>query len=114
VVSVGIGLFIVPRTWRLISDAVGVLLEGTPADVNLAEIRDALAAISGVSDVHDLHVWALTSGVNALSVHVVADASSVADDLLARVTACARDQLHLAHVTVQVESAEWHCGDFHA
>ena len=71
-VSAGIGLFILPRTAKLMADAVGVLLEGTPADVNIGELRAAIAAIRGVADVHDLHVWSLTSGVNALSVHVVA------------------------------------------
>ncbi|MFN2512916.1 MAG: TolC family protein [Pyrinomonadaceae bacterium] len=70
-ISAGIGLFILPRTWLLLRDAVGVLLEGTPADVNLAALREAIKDVAGVADVHDLHVWSLTSDVNAMSVHAV-------------------------------------------
>lgn len=112
-VSAGIGLFIVPRTWRLISDAVGVLLEGTPADVNLAELRRALTSLDGVREVHDLHVWTLTSGVNAISAHVVADPLSSAGDLLERVRHCALHEFRIAHVTIQVEPPGWHCDGPH-
>ena len=68
VVSAAIGLFILPRTWRLLKEAVDILLEGTPSDVSLLALRDAVRAIPGVRDVHDLHVWSLTSGVHAMSV----------------------------------------------
>jgi len=70
-ISAGIGLFILPRTWLLLRAAVGILLEGTPSDVNLAVLRGAMTDIQGVTEVHDLHVWTLTSGVNAMSAHVV-------------------------------------------
>jgi cobalt-zinc-cadmium efflux system protein len=102
-VSAGIGLFILPRTVKLMSDAVAVLLEGTPADINIGELRAAIAAIGGVADVHDLHVWSLTSGVNALSVHVVADDPKQFGVLLNRVGDCASNRFHIAHVTVQIE-----------
>jgi cobalt-zinc-cadmium efflux system protein len=108
-VSAGIGLFIVPRTVRLMGDAVSVLLEGTPADVNLAELREALARLEGVQDVHDLHVWALTSGVNAISAHLVADVGSGVGDLLARARHCATHEFRIAHVTIQIEPPGWHC-----
>ena len=108
-VSAGIGLFIVPRTWRLISEAVGVLLEGTPADVNLADLRQALARLDGVQDVHDLHVWTLTSGVNAISAHVVGDPQFSVGDILDRARHCAAHEFGLAHVTIQIEPPGWHC-----
>lgn len=110
IVSAGIGLFILPRTVKLLMDAVGVLLEGTPSDVNVGEVRTALGAIRGVADVHDLHVWSLTSGVNALSVHVVAGNGNDVADLLTRVNQCAMNQFRIAHVTVQVEPPGWTCG----
>jgi cobalt-zinc-cadmium efflux system protein len=110
-VSAGIGLFILPRTWILLRQAVGVLLEGTPADVDLEALRDALGAIDGVTDVHDLHVWALTSGVNAMSVHVVARGADDHGAMLNRVGACANGKFRIAHVTVQVEPPGWTCGD---
>ena len=104
-ISAGIGLFILPRTWLLLKDAVGVLLEGTPSDVNLASVRQAIMAVPGVGDHHDLHVWSLTSGVNAMSVHVVladgADHSEVRRQVLERVTA----GFPIHHLTIQVEVA---------
>ena len=58
--SGAIALVIVPRTWRLLRQAVNVLLEGTPAHLNLAEIEEAMRRVAGVRRVHDLHVWTLT------------------------------------------------------
>jgi cobalt-zinc-cadmium efflux system protein len=113
IVSAGIGLFILPRTAQLMSDAVGVLLEGTPADINISDVRSAIAGIGGVADVHDLHVWALTSGVNALSVHVVAKDSGEFGELLTRVDQCATGHFRIAHVTVQVEPPGWKCHGMH-
>jgi len=113
-VSAAIGLFILPRTAKLMMDAVGVLLEGTPAEVNIGEVRGAIAAIHGVADVHDLHVWALTSGVNAISVHVVARDGNDVGDLLTRVGQCATGHFKIAHVTVQVEPPGWTCGGAHS
>ncbi|HVQ39764.1 MAG TPA: cation diffusion facilitator family transporter, partial [Pyrinomonadaceae bacterium] len=82
-ISAGIGLFILPRTWMLLRDAVGVLLEGTPTDVNLAALREAIGNVAGVASVHDLHVWSLTSGVNAMSVHTVLADHGLHDEVLA-------------------------------
>lgn len=113
-VSAAIGLFILPRTAKLMMDAVGVLLEGTPAEVNIGEVRRAIGAIHGVADVHDLHVWALTSGVNAISVHVVAKDGNDVGDLLTRVGQCATGHFKIAHVTVQVEPPGWTCGGTHS
>ncbi len=112
-VSAGIGLFILPRTWRLMGDAVGVLLEGTPADVNLAELRRALEQLKGVQGVHDLHVWTLTSGVNALSAHLVADTQTSVGELLAEARRCATHNFKIAHVTIQIEPPNWHCDGSH-
>jgi len=104
IISAGIGLFILPRTWRLLWEAVGVLLEGTPADVNMAELRQALSEVPGVAGVHDLHVWSLTSGVNAMSVHAVLADGANHDAVLAAVRESAAHDFHISHVTVQVES----------
>ncbi len=70
-ISAAIGLLIFPRTWKLLMEAVHVLLEGTPKDVNIQELRNSLEKTPGVKDVHDLHVWSLTSSVNAMSAHIV-------------------------------------------
>jgi cobalt-zinc-cadmium efflux system protein len=103
-VSAGIGLFIVPRTWGLLRQAVNVLLEGTPPHVDLVAVEAAMREVPGVRRVHDLHVWTLTSGKDAMSGHVVVDDVAEAD----RLTTALHDLLHerfgIAHTTIQVES----------
>lgn len=106
-ISVGIGLFILPRTWVLLREAVGILLEGTPSDVNLTAIREGVGRLPGVSEMHDLHVWTLTSGVNAMSAHVVVLDSAVHAEVLTAVHDVLTKQFPIAHVTVQIEKAGW-------
>ena len=111
-ISAGIGLFILPRTRILLRDAVGVLLEGTPSDVNLTALRNTITAVPGVVDVHDLHVWSLTSGVNAMSTHVVMGNGEASDNLLARIRQRITSDFTIAHVTIQIETIP--CGDSEA
>jgi cobalt-zinc-cadmium efflux system protein len=102
-ISAGIGLFIIPRTWLLLKDAVGILLEGTPSSVNIANLRAALEAIPGVTGIHDLHVWALTSGINAMSVHIVLKELSLHQSVLTQVQKRVSTDFRISHVTVQTE-----------
>lgn len=112
-VSAGIGLFILPRTWMLIRDAVGVLLEGTPSGINVTALREAIAAMEGVQGVHDLHVWALTSGLNAMSAHVVCADAKPRDELLTLVHDCVTKRFAIQHVTIQIESPGWEQTETH-
>jgi len=112
-ISAGIGLFILPRTWLLLKDAVGVLLEGTPSDVNVANLRASLLEIEGVADIHDLHVWSLTSGVNAMSVHAVLAEHSSHDDVLERVHEQCTHTYKISHITVQTECASFAAHETH-
>lgn len=112
-ISAGIGLLIFPRTWALLREAVGVLLEGTPSDINLAAVREAIGSIAGVTGVHDLHVWTLTSGVNALSVHVVLADGALHAGVLAAVQQRVTADFKIAHVTVQVEAPGWEEAETH-
>jgi len=75
IASVAIGVLIVPRTWRLLRDAIDVLLEATPKGIRLSELRAHLMRAENVLDIHDLHVWTITSGMKVASAHVV-----IADD----------------------------------
>ncbi|HIA52418.1 MAG TPA: cation transporter [Candidatus Melainabacteria bacterium] len=109
IISAGIGLFILPRTWNLLLEAVGILLEGTPSDINLAILREAVNAVPGVRSVHDLHVWSLTTGINAASMHVVLGESTY-DEVLSRVQAVLKEH-KIGHSTVQIEPVE--CNDTH-
>ena len=106
IIGAGIGLFIVPRTWRLLKQAMHILMEGTPSHVNLEQLRASMLKIRGVMDVHDLHVWTITSGRDALSAHVVIDKNANADALLTEITHIAQHDFGLHHSTIQVEQAE--------
>jgi cobalt-zinc-cadmium efflux system protein len=107
IVSAGIGLFILPRTWNLLSEATHVLMEGTPADVKLPEVREAIRATPGVADVHDLHAWVLTSGVNTLTAHVVMTEGADLGTLLTAVTERVTHGFPINHVTIQAEPPGW-------
>jgi len=112
--SILIGVMIVPRTWRLLSGAVQVLMEGTPASVDLAQIEAALLALDEVEQVHDLHVWTLTSGLNALSAHVrVRGVDGAADGqrVLEQINALLREQFDLHHTTIQLEYRDLQPGE---
>ena len=113
IVSAGIGLFILPRTWRLMRDATGILLEGTPADISLGAVREALTKVEGVLSVHDLHVWSLTSGLNALSAHVVRSADASHDVVLARAHDAVMAAFPIAHVTIQLGLPGWEQRETH-
>lgn len=109
-VSAGIALFILPRTWGLLKEAVGVLLEGTPSDVNLEAVRAAIGATPGVLSVHDLHVWTLTTRMNALSAHAVLHHGALHRDVLPAVRDRLAHEFRITHVTLQLEEVEG-CGD---
>ncbi|MBF9252229.1 cation transporter [Pontibacter sp. 172403-2] len=116
IVSAGIGLFILPRTWILLKDAMGVLLEGTPADVNVEELRNCIKGLKGVEDVHDLHVWSLTSGVNAMSTHVViADSVETLsyNELLKQINSAVSGNFKISHSTIQLEGPGYEEGETH-
>jgi cobalt-zinc-cadmium efflux system protein len=99
-----IGLLILPRTASLLWQAVNVLLEGVPPHLDLTEIGLALAEVPGVRRVHDLHVWTLTSGREAMSAHVVTDASVPTDRLLHDLHVLLHARFGIDHTTIQVET----------
>jgi cobalt-zinc-cadmium efflux system protein len=103
-VSGAIALFIVPRTWRLLRQAVNVLLEGVPAHLDLTAIEAAMTKVRGVRRVHDLHVWTLTSGREAMSAHVVVDDMREHDRLLESLHAVLHTGFGIDHTTIQLET----------
>jgi cobalt-zinc-cadmium efflux system protein len=104
IVGVGIALFIVPRTWSLLRQAVNVLLEGVPAHLDLAAVEEAITQVRGVRRVHDLHVWTLTSGRDAMSAHVVVDDVRESDRLLETLHAVLHARFGIDHTTIQLET----------
>ena len=103
IVGAGIGLFILPRTWRLAAAALRILLEVAPPGVDVADAGRRLAAIDGVVAVHDLHIWTLTSGLNAASGHLQTEADADFGAVLRTATDLLKDQFDVNHVTLQCE-----------
>jgi cobalt-zinc-cadmium efflux system protein len=107
--SLLIALLIVPRTLRLLKQAVDVLLEATPAGVDLAEVRRHICETPGVVSCHDLHAWTITSGIPVLSAHVVVDEGlwhdGSAPQVLDRLAACLAGHFDMEHSTFQLEPA---------
>ncbi len=101
VISVGIALLILVGAWRLVRESVDVLLEATPRHIALGEVERLIAAIPGVSDVHDLHVWTLTSGVVAMSGHAIVEDPAAAQRVLEAVQERMAG-LGINHVTMQI------------
>jgi cobalt-zinc-cadmium efflux system protein len=103
--SAAIAVFIVPRTWRLLTQAVNILLEGTPAHLEVGEIGAAMTRVAGVRRIHDLHVWTLTSGRDAMSAHVVVDDLAESARLLEELHAVLHARFGIDHTTIQLEPA---------
>lgn len=102
-VAVGIGLWVLPRTWRLLGDTTQLLMQGVPAGVELARVRSAIDGTAGVAGSHDLHVWGTVTDEVTLTVHVLlapgADAEGVRLALAERLLA----DFRIGHVTIQTE-----------
>jgi len=110
-IGAAIGLFIVPRTWALLKHAVNILLEGTPAGFDLGGLEGALRALPDVTDVHDLHVWTLTSGVDAMSGHLVIGDGADQQALLVAARELLHEQFDISHSTIQIETTASRAGE---
>ncbi|PMY66378.1 MULTISPECIES: cation diffusion facilitator family transporter [Pseudomonas] len=108
-VAAAIGFWVLPRTWTLLRESMNVLLQGVPDGIDIDQVEQGIRAIDGVTEVHDLHLWALTSGKNVMSTHLVADLGRRSEQqILAEVTELMHERFDISHVTVQVEQAGFH------
>jgi cobalt-zinc-cadmium efflux system protein len=108
VVASAIGVFILPRAWRLGGDALRVLVQAAPKGIEIEVVRSALAGIDGVSDVHDLHVWTLTSEMDVVTAHLVLAGGSGPQPVLDAARRLLHDRFQLTHATLQVETSPSH------
>lgn len=111
VVGAAIGVFILPRAYRLGRDALRVLVQVAPDGTDVESIRAALEAIDGVDDVHDLHVWTLTSDMDVLTAHLSIAADTPPQRVLREARHLLAELFGLAHATLQVESDPRECDD---
>ncbi len=102
--SVMIALLVVYSAWELLRASTAVLMEGAPGHIDVDEVREAILATPGVGAVDDLHVWTITSGLEAISVHVLACDDRPPRTLLNEVRAMLRTRFRIDHVTIQVET----------
>jgi cobalt-zinc-cadmium efflux system protein len=111
--SVIICLLIIWSSWHLIRESINVLLEGTPSHINLAAVEEAILRTSGVEDVHDLHVWTITSGREALSAHVIHAETISQPELLKELRTKLHDRFGVDHLTIQMETPDFEDETFH-
>ena len=102
-VAIGIGIWVLPRTWILLKETTQILLEGVPSGIDLADLRAAIAATPGVAGVHDLHVWSLTSSDHSLSTHVELAEGADFEAVRTAVAAKLQKDYCIEHATIQVE-----------
>lgn len=108
-VAIAIGFWVVPRTWSLLSDSLHILLQGVPDGFDLSQIDADMRAVPGVESLHDLHFWALTSGRNVLTAHLVL-ADGVGDEqaVLKAITAMLHERYKITGTTLQIEPKGFH------
>ena len=103
VVGIGIGLWVLPRTWILLRDTMHILLEGVPSGMVLAEVRGEIAGTAGVAGVHDLHLWSLTTEDVSLSAHVELVDGADGEAVRLQVADMLRGRFKIEHATIQTE-----------
>ncbi len=101
-----IGVLILPRTWTLLRDSLDVLLEATPKNIDIADVRRHILDTPGVAAVHDLHAWTITSGMNVVSAHVVLNDDADPGKLIDHLSDCLAGDFDIDHSTFQLETPE--------
>ena len=106
VVAVVVGAWILPRTWRLGRQAVRILIQASPPHIDLAQLKSDLESVATVIDVHDLHVWTLTSGMENASVHLMTTVEADHHQVLDEARELLKTRYGISHATLQVEPAD--------
>lgn len=106
VLGVAIGLFILPRAGRLMAQALRILMEAAPPGMDVDAVEADITALTGVAEVHDLHIWTVTSGMESASGHVVPEAGARPGAVLDRVLGLLDDKYGITHATIQIEEPE--------
>jgi cobalt-zinc-cadmium efflux system protein len=102
-ISIGLALFMIPRAWSIIRNAVDILMEGVPANLSHEEVKKAVLQIKGVTGVFELHIWTITSGMNALSAHVVVIDPTKSQLILQEINSVLEKTFKITHATIQIE-----------
>lgn len=105
-VSIVISLVITIGTWGLLKDSLNLAMDAVPVGVDIAGVKDYLASIAGVDEVHDLHIWAMSTTETALTVHLVMPGNFHRDEFLAKVSQDLKARFQIDHPTIQIEAGD--------
>lgn len=111
-VSFFIGLLIIGASWQLIQEATEILMESTPRHLDIQKVAQRLEQVPGVINIHDLHIWTITSGLYTLSVHAVVNGSRDREAVRCEMMVILKDQFGLEHTTIQIEEELHACPHF--
>ena len=102
-ISIGIVAIILPRTWLLLRKAIHILIEGTPSHLFYEDVKNSIMKVKGVTGVFDLHIWTITSGIHALSAHVVVIDNNRSSEILQEINSILEKNFTINHATIQIE-----------
>ncbi|MBE4907498.1 cation transporter [Bacillus luteolus] len=106
IISVIVALLILKSAWGVILHSIHILMEGTPTTLNQHEVKNELLQITGVKDIHDLHIWTITSGLDSLSCHMVIEDQIDSQEILQHAIDKIKDKFHIVHTTIQIETSK--------
>jgi cobalt-zinc-cadmium efflux system protein len=106
IISVVVALLILKSAWGVIKTTLHILMEGTPITIDRDEVKQALEEIEGVLDVHDLHIWTITSRLDSLSCHLLIKDDKDGQDVLQQAVHKIEDKFKIKHTTIQVEKSQ--------
>jgi cobalt-zinc-cadmium efflux system protein len=111
IISILIIVLILRSTWKLFSESIHILLEGTPKGIDLKSLENAIGSHNGVLGVHDLHAWTLSQGFEALSAHLVVEDIKMSQELIEGIKNHLHNEFQITHITLQVETRKCNPGD---
>lgn len=110
IISVLVALLILKGAWGVIKHTIHILMEGTPITIDQDEVKKALESIEGVIDVHDLHIWTITSGLDSLSCHILIEDHQDSQKVLQNAIHIIEEKFKILHTTIQIETSQIHHG----
>lgn len=111
-ISIFIGILILYSSWSLIKDSLSILMQSVPKGIRLEEVKQTIEAVEGVVKVHDLHIWAVTSGIYTLSAHAVVDNGEDFHQVLNGIEDTLRGRFRIEHTTIQLETESREANEF--
>lgn len=113
IISMIVAVLVLKSAWGVLSHSVHILMEGTPSGIDHAQVKAELEQIPGVRDVHDLHIWVITSGMNSLSCHLLVGEERDSQTILQEAIKRLEQRFQISHATIQVETASIRHGELH-